>query len=197
MVDARTKDGGERKFFETQGEAEGWGSQQLVKRENEGDQPPSMIPSLRPMAGHIQDAVRFALAHLRQQAESKPVGDAVAALVEFKRGRVGEIRLSDIENRLARFTEACGEKTLAEVTPDEINAFLADIPHPATRNDYRKEIVMLWHFCRARKWVSEALDKTHVPREAEPEKGRVILTSNRQLVSWKHRPMPTSARSMR
>jgi hypothetical protein len=35
---------------------------------------------------------------------------------------------------------------------------------------------MLWHFCRARKWVAEALDKTHVPREAEPEKGRVILT---------------------
>jgi hypothetical protein len=38
---------------------------------------------------------------------------------------------------------------------------------------------MLWHFCRARKWVSEALDKTHVPREAEPEKGRVILRKPR------------------
>lgn len=35
---------------------------------------------------------------------------------------------------------------------------------------------MLWHFCRARKWVSEAIDKTHVPREVEPDKGRVILT---------------------
>ena len=35
---------------------------------------------------------------------------------------------------------------------------------------------MLWHFARARKWVPEALDKTHVPREAEPEKSRVILT---------------------
>ena len=44
--------------------------------------------------------------------------------------------------------EACGEKTMAQVTPDEINAFLDEIPHPATRNDYRKEIVMLWHFCR-------------------------------------------------
>jgi hypothetical protein len=80
----------------------------------------------------IHDAVRFALSHLRQQAESKPVKEAVAALVEFKRGRVGEIRLSDIQNRLGRFTEACGEKTVAQVTPDEINAFLAGIPHPAT-----------------------------------------------------------------
>jgi integrase len=124
----------------------------------------------------VADAIRFTLEYLRQQAESKPVKDAVAALVEFKRGRVGEIRLSDIENRLARFSQACGKKTVAQVTPDEINAFLAEISHPATRNDYRKEIVMLWHFCRARKWVSEALDKTDVPREAEPEKGRVILT---------------------
>jgi integrase len=35
---------------------------------------------------------------------------------------------------------------------------------------------MLWHFCRARKWVFESLDKTHVPREQEPDKGRAILT---------------------
>jgi integrase len=96
--------------------------------------------------------------------------------VDFKRGRVGETRLSDIENRLARFTAAFTGKTLAQVTPDEINEFLSGIPHPATRNDYRKEIIMLWHFCSARKWVPESLDKTHVPREAEPEKGRVILS---------------------
>ena len=175
QVDARTKDGGQRRFFEKKAEAEGWASTQVVKRDNEGlsafdDK------ALRAFGWSVPDAIRFALAHLRQQAESKPVKDAVAALVEFKRGRVGEIRLSDIENRLARFTAACGEKTVAQVTADEINAFLAGIPHPATRNDYRKEIVMLWHFCRVRKWVSESLDKTHVPREAEPDKGRVILT---------------------
>src|SRR4029077_490233 len=110
------------------------------------------------------------------QAESKPVKDAVAALVEFKRGRVGEIRLYDMQKRLRRFVAAFTEKTVAQITPDEINAFLAQIPHPTTRNDYRKEIVMLWHFCRTRKWVSEAIDKTHVPRAVEPEKGRVILT---------------------
>lgn len=175
QVDARTKDGGERRFFEKKTEAEGWASACLIKRANLGSSAFD-DKELRAFGWSVPDAIRFALVHLRQQAESKPIKDAVAALVEFKRGRVGEIRLSDIENRLARFSQACGEKTVAQVTPDDINAFLAEIPHPATRNDYRKEIVMLWHFCRARKWVSEALDKTHVPREAEPEKGRVILT---------------------
>jgi integrase len=175
VVDARIKGQGERKFFDTLKEAEGWQQIQRVRRQNEGGRAFD-DRELAVYGWNIQDAVKFALAHLRQQAESKPIKDAVAALVDFKRGRVGEIRLADIENRLARFTAACGEKTVAQVTPDEINAFLAGIPHPTTRNDYRKEIVMLWHFCRARKWVSEALDKTHVPREAEPEKGRMILT---------------------
>ena len=175
QVDARTKDGGERRFFEKKTEAEGWASAQLIKRGNQGSSAFD-DKELRAFGWSVPDAIRFALEHLRQQAESKPVKDAVAALLEFKRSRVGEIRLSDIENRLTRFAKACGEKTVAEVTPDEINTFLAEIPHPTTRNDYRKEIVMLWHFCRGRKWVSEALDKTHVPRETEPEKGRVILT---------------------
>ena len=175
MVDARIQGQGERKFFDTLKEAQGWQQHQRIKRQNQGDR----AFDDRELAAHgwtIHDAVRFALSHLKRQAESKPVKEAVAALVEFKRGRVGEIRLSDIQNRLGRFSEACAEKTVVQVTPDEINAFLAGIPHPATRNDYRKEIVMLWHFCRARKWVPEALDKTHVPRQAEPEKARVILT---------------------
>jgi integrase len=175
VVDARIGGRGERKFFYQKKTAEAWAQVQRVKRENEGVR----VFDDRDLAKFgltVADAIKFTLTHYRQQAESKPIKDAAAALVEFKRGRVGKIRIADIENRLARFVEACGEKTVADVTPDDINAFLATIPHPTTRNDYRKELVMLWHFCRAQKWVPEALDKTRVPRETEPEKGRVILT---------------------
>ena len=175
MVDARTKVGGQRRFFETKDEALGWRAQKDVNKQNEGNSAFDDT-ELRRYGWTVQQAIKFAVAHLEQQATSKPVAEAVAALLDFKRSRVGEIRLADIGNRLARLTEACGDKTVAQVTPDDINAFLATIPHPTTRNDYRKEIIMLWHFCRARKWVLEALDKTHVPREVEPEKGRVILT---------------------
>ena len=175
MVDARIGGRGERRFFSSEKTAAAWAQAQRIKRQNEGTRAFD-DRELAKFGLTVADAIKFTLAHYRQQAESKPIKDAVAALVEFKRDRVGRIRIADIENRLARFVEACGEKTMAQVTPDDINAFLAEIPHPTTRNDYRKEIVMLWHFCRARKWVSEALDKTHVPRETEPEKGRVILT---------------------
>ena len=175
MVDARTKVGGQRRFFTNKDEALGWRERQDINKQNEGSSAFDDT-ELRRYGWTVQQAIKFAVAHLKQQATSKPVAEAVAALLDFKRGRVGETRLADIQNRLARFVEACGDKTVAQVTPDDINTFLATIPHPTTRNDYRKEIILLWHFCRARKWVSEALDKTHVPRETESEKGRVILT---------------------
>jgi hypothetical protein len=134
MVDARTKVGGRRRFFTTKDKALGWRAQQDINKQNEGNSAFDDT-ELRRYGWTVQQAIKFAVAHLKQQATSKPVAEAVAALVDFKRERVGEIRLADIENRLARFTEACGEKTVAQVTPDEINAFLATIPHPATRND--------------------------------------------------------------
>ena len=52
---------------------------------------------------------------------------------------------------------------------------------------------MLWHFCRVRKWVPEALDKTHVPRQAEPEKSRVILTIEQAARLMEASRDPTSA----
>jgi hypothetical protein len=54
---------------------------------------------------------------------------------------------------------------------------------------------MLWRFCRVRKWVPEALDKTHVPRQAEPEKSRVILTIEQaaRLMEASSQGIPTSA----
>ena len=174
-VDARTKDGGERRFFPTRQEAEGWAQVQRLRRQNQGHAAFD-DKELAVYGWNVQDAIRFALAHLRRQNESKSVSEALNALLDFKRERVGETRLSDIENRLLKFCSACEGKTVAQITGEDINAFLGSIPHPATRNDYRKEIVMLWHFCRSRKWVSEALDKTQVPRHAEPEKSRTILT---------------------
>ena len=174
-VDARTKNGGQRRFFTNKGEATGWAEQQRVRRQNQGDH----VFDDRELAAYgwnVQDAIKFALEHLRQQSTSMPVKDAVAILLEFKRGQVGGIRFADIGNRLKRFIQFSGNKTVAEISEEDIKTFLDEIPHPATRNDYRKEIVMLWRFCFSKKWVSQKLDSILVPRAEEPEKGRIILT---------------------
>jgi hypothetical protein len=112
MVDARTKEGGERRFFVTKDEALGWREQQRIKRANEGHSAFD-DSELRAFGWTIQQAIKFTVDHLRQTANSKPVSEAVATLVDFKRGSVGDTRLSDIENRLARFTGAFEGKTLA------------------------------------------------------------------------------------
>lgn len=46
-VDARTEDGGQRKFFATKDEATGWAEQQRTKRKNEGDSAFGLSAELR------------------------------------------------------------------------------------------------------------------------------------------------------
>jgi integrase len=175
LVDARIGGAGERKFFPTKAEAEGWAQVCRVRRKNEGKT--SMADErLSAYGWTVARAIQFALDHLERKAASVPLADAVAALLQFKADRVGATRLNDIRNRLARFAARFSGRTIAAITPEDINAFLQEIPHPATRNDYRKEIVMLWHFAKSKKWVSEELDKHLVQRATEPDKARVILS---------------------
>lgn len=177
MLDCRISGKGERFYFSTRAEAEG---EQLVQRTRRANSGAKAVhdDELAAYGWSVQRAIDFALTHLRQQNGSKDISEAVAALVAAKKGKVGDIRLADITNRLARFAEFCKGKTLRQIDGDSVNAFLDSIPHPATRNDYRKEIVLLWHFAKAkpREWVAASFDKHEVPRAAEPDKARIILT---------------------
>jgi len=175
IVDARQGGKGERRFFRTRGEAEGFAQTQRIRRQNEGHA--GFDDSGLSLYGWtVARAIEFALEHLQRQAASVPVLEAVEALRAFKAGRVGDTRHADIKNRLARFVAHFVGRAIATISPEEINEFLATIPHPATRNEYRKEIVMLWHFSRSKKWVREGLDRNLVQRMKEPEKARIILT---------------------
>ena len=175
MVDARTAKGGKRSFHKTKSEAEGAAIVARISKKNEGEAAFD-DSKLAKYGWTVAKAIRFALDHLERREASKPIAEAVDALLAFKSGRVGAIRLADIKNRLARFTAKFSGRTIAGITPQEINAFLDAIPHPTTRNDYREEIVMLWGFARSNKWVAEELDKHLVQRAAEPDKSRVILS---------------------
>jgi integrase len=177
LVDARHAGKGERRFFSTRTEADTFAASARIRRINEGNASVSNDRLAR-YGWTVHRAIAFALDHLDRQAASLPVAKAVEKLAEFKASRVGAIRLADIKNRLARFSRHFKGRAIATITPEEINAFLAAIPHPATRNDYRKEIVMLWHFANANKWVREPLDRHLVQRAKEPEKGRVILSTD-------------------
>ena len=174
-VDTRTKQGGGRKSFRTKEEAEAFAVKQRALRANQGSTAYDDA-ALRKHGWTVPDAIKFALKHLEKQAASQTVPNAVAELLQVRRPAIGKRRYIDLKRRLGKFAEKFSDKTTREVTPEDINGFLSKYDHPTTRNDYRKDIVLLWHYCRSKRWVDEAIDKNLVPRMKEPEKSKTILT---------------------
>jgi integrase len=182
MVDCRINGKGERHYFDTKKEADTDAEAQRIKRTNEGNAA-VRNDELAAFGKSVQWAIDFALKHLRATKASASMTDAVAAFIEHKTrelaaGEIGATRLADIRNRLARVAAAFEAKTIGEIEADELAAFLQSIPHPATRNDYRKEIVTLWRWAalKPRQWTSVALHKDTLKRAKEPDKARKILT---------------------
>jgi integrase len=188
QVDSRTINGGNRKFFKTKQEAVGEAIAARMRLSNEGrggfDE-----TELRNFGWSVADAIKFALQHLRRESTSVTVAEAVKQLLKFKEehSKAGETRRNDIKNRLAKFKDAVGAETkISLVTNEAIGNFLATISTSSTRNDYRKEIVMLWGFAKSKGWVAEPLDKNLVPRAPETEKARIILSVNQAEALMRH-----------
>ena len=188
QVDTRTATGGARKFYETKDEALGEAASARMRLTNEGrggfDE-----SELKNFGWNVAKAIEFALQHLRRESKSVSISEAIASLLTFKktRSKAGETRLNDIRNRLNKFKEAVGVETkISLITTDAIGNFLATISTGSTRNDYRKEIVMLWSFAKSKGWVAEPLDKNLVPRAPEAEKARIILSLDQAAALMLH-----------
>lgn len=141
----------------------------------------------------IAQAIEFTLKHLRRESTSVPISEAVRQLLEFKRSgaKAGKQRISDIENRLKKFIAEVGANTkISLITSKVIGDFLCAIPTPSTRNDYRKELVMLWGYSKSMGWVADTLDKNLVPRATEPEKARTILSVDQAEALMRHSTAP-------
>lgn len=141
----------------------------------------------------IAQAIDFTLKHLRRESKSVSLAEAIQQLVDFKRrgSKAGEQRIADIENRLKRFMEEVGAQTkISLITSKVIGDFLSTIPTPSTRNDYRKEIVMLWSYSKSMGWVADTIDKNLVPRALEPEKARTILSVDQAEALMRHSIFP-------
>src|SRR5207248_1340123 len=102
-VDARTKNGGSRKFFPTLGEAEAFAQQCRTQRENSGTTSFGNA-ELAEFGKTVQNAIEFYVAHLRAQKKSISVEEATTRLVSSRRsaGR-NERYCNELALRLARF----------------------------------------------------------------------------------------------
>jgi hypothetical protein len=133
QVDARTKDGGKRRFFATKAEAEGWRQTQLVKRSNEGNR----AFDDRELAVYgltVADTIKFTLDHYRPQAASAPVGEVIRQLLESKKaeGRA-ESYLYLLSLNLRKVSEHFDGKMISAITTNDIERFLAGLSDGCTK----------------------------------------------------------------
>jgi integrase len=147
-VDARTKDGGSRRFFATRGEAETFAQQCRVKKENMGTSAFGNA-ELAKYGKTVQHAIEHYLAHLRSQERSITVEQAIVELLAARRsaGR-NERYCKDLALRLGRFAKVYKDTTVASIDARTINAWLAGLGvAPGTRNTFRRDLRTLFSFC--------------------------------------------------
>jgi integrase len=159
IVDARTKDGGERKTFSSKTDAETYAQMQRVKRNNEGASAFAMSPAdridaekalalVRPLGRTLREATEFFVRHLSVVKEAKTVRELVDELVENKR-RDGASRayLKGMRCQLHIFASSFPEMKVIELSASILDDWLRNLPHsPTTRNNYRRLLGVLFSY---------------------------------------------------
>jgi integrase len=156
MVDARQGGKGERRFFPTRQEAEGFAQVCRVRRKNEGDAAFD-DKGLAEFGWTVQRAIRFALDHLRKQAGSIPLREAITRLEASKLASGKSpyyCRL--MRQRLEKMLPTMGDKQIATIAAPEIENFLNSLPVAVgTRNTVRRDCVTLWSFAVKHRLASD------------------------------------------
>ncbi len=176
MVDARTKDGGSRKFYSTKAEAETFAQQCRTQKENSGTSAFGNA-ELAKFGKTIQDAIQFYIAHLRTQERSISVEQAITELLSSRRsaGR-SERYCEDIAQRLARFARKYKSATVASIDARMLNHWLGDLGvAPGTRNTFRRDLRTLFSFCEKHGYC-QTNEAAKTERAKDVDKPAGILT---------------------
>ncbi len=116
-----------------------------------GNPPVSLVSgsqALAPFGATLRDAVSFFLPHLKARHHSCKLGALVERLLGAKgREKMSARYLKDLRLRLGAIAEAFPEKLAAEVTSDDVDAWLTALElSPTSRNNYRRVLVVLFNF---------------------------------------------------
>ena len=151
LVDARTKDGGSRKFFKKKAHAETYAQECRAQRESHGTGGFGGA-ELAAYGKTVHDAIAFYLAHLRQKERSIPLAESIAELVELRRQSGKSARYChDLELRLGRFKRDFDGRSVASFSAKELDEWLSGLKvAPGTRNTFRRDLRTLFSFCEKR-----------------------------------------------
>jgi len=153
-------------LFKTKAEAETAAAQVRLKVANEGaagfSLPRSVqveavkaVETLKPYDGEtITKAVEFYVAHSLRFRNAPPVADVIREFIaEREKLNQRDRNLADVRQRLNVFARTFGARKLAEITVEELAAWLRD-PTWSARSQihYRRRVSMLYDFGIKRRW---------------------------------------------
>ncbi len=158
----------ERKFFTTKVEAQTFVRLKEVELLNQGREGVTFPTWLRVMAEQqaerlkpfgktLSDAVDFYVRHLEAVTNSVPLPQAMAELIENRRGSGASVRYCyDLGIRIGRFCHAFPDRSVAEISTAEVDAWLASLPlAPVTRNTFRRDLRTLFAFAVTRHYCAD------------------------------------------
>lgn len=159
VVDARIKGKGERRYFDTKGEAEGWAQQQRVRRVNEGVSGATIPERLRveavecqgrlePHNATLSQAVDFFLKHAKPAGGHRKIAVLVDEFIAAKRraGRRDEY-LRVQSSVLGLFSKAYPEAHAHEITGADVEKWLDTRGASLrTRRNYQNDIRNLFGY---------------------------------------------------
>ena len=191
MVDARIAGKGERLFFQTKAEAEGAAAAARIRRTNEGS---SAFDDgeLAKYGWTVQQAIRFAIEHLKKLKASVPVESAIEKLVESKKSAGRSVAyLQTLQTNLRRLAAAFPGRSIVTITTSDIESFLSSLPlAPATKNTIRRDCVTLWSHAEKVGWVEKnvaektdmSLDVDAAPEILTPAQAAALLAESKHDV---------------
>jgi len=129
---------------------------------------------LAPYAIRIEDAIDKHIADLQQRQRSVTVNELAKQFLENRRAKGrSTIYLRDLETRLGRFQIAAGERIVADLTAQYVEAWIHSLNvGPQTQNNFRAVLSAMWTFAVRREYASsnivQFVDKASVVRDHVP-----------------------------
>ncbi len=146
LVDVPTKITGKirlRRQFKTREEAESWAKQSLEGSTKQGHdffelndterrQVSATLPVLKQHGVSLDEAVRYAVKHIRPEGRTKSAQDVIAEIVtskeqRFKRGDLRDRSFKDFKQRTEKFALGFHGKLISEISIAEIRSWLNEL----------------------------------------------------------------------
>ena len=185
-----------RKFFHARKEADAFAYDLRVRKENYGTRVAEVperlrhealecVERLKPFGATLSEATEFFIKHKTAAGRSCTVGDLITKVVEAKTGAERSQRyLADLRRIGKNFAEFCTDKFVSDVTPDDVERWVANRQHSATtRNNRLRTLSPAFSYAVKRRWcesnpvdrVERAYERKPVARYLNVEQARRLL----------------------